>query len=139
VRWVESGEIAHEGESAGVCWFRDGKIIRWQPFETHAAALEAAGACDVALLDKQLMEWMERRRAQKSAESRRRADAESVVQGSEGLPSSVRQQVVERIARKILTSWDKVDQESDPLQSLREQVIERVAAEILRRWQRSLE
>ena len=43
VRWVESGEIAHEGESAGVCWFRDGKIIRWQPFETHAAALEAAG------------------------------------------------------------------------------------------------
>jgi ketosteroid isomerase-like protein len=43
VRWVESGEIAHEGESAGVYWFRDGKIIRWQPFQTHAAALEAAG------------------------------------------------------------------------------------------------
>ena len=43
VRWIESGEIAHEGESAGVSWFRDGKIIRWQPFETHAAALEAVG------------------------------------------------------------------------------------------------
>jgi ketosteroid isomerase-like protein len=43
VRWIESGEIAHEGESAGAYWFRDGKIIKWQPFETHAAALEAAG------------------------------------------------------------------------------------------------
>jgi ketosteroid isomerase-like protein len=42
-RWIESGEIAHEGESAGAYWFRDGKIIAWQPFETHAAALEAAG------------------------------------------------------------------------------------------------
>jgi len=41
--WVESGETVHQGESAGVYWFRDGKIIRWQPFETHAAALEAAG------------------------------------------------------------------------------------------------
>jgi ketosteroid isomerase-like protein len=43
VRWIESGEIAHEGESAGAFWFRDGKIIRWEPFDTHAAALEAAG------------------------------------------------------------------------------------------------
>jgi ketosteroid isomerase-like protein len=42
-RWTESGEIAHEGESAGAYWFRDGKIIAWQPFETHAAALEAVG------------------------------------------------------------------------------------------------
>src|SRR5262245_50106062 len=42
-RWIESGEIAHRGESAGVYWFREGKIIAWQPFETHAAALEAAG------------------------------------------------------------------------------------------------
>jgi ketosteroid isomerase-like protein len=43
IRWVESGEIAHKGESAGAFWFRDGKIIRWQPFSTHAEALEAAG------------------------------------------------------------------------------------------------
>jgi ketosteroid isomerase-like protein len=42
-RWVESGEVAHVGESAGVYWFRDGKIIAWQPFDTHAAALRAAG------------------------------------------------------------------------------------------------
>jgi ketosteroid isomerase-like protein len=43
VRWVESGEIAHESESAGVFWFRNGKIVRWQPFETYDAALKAAG------------------------------------------------------------------------------------------------
>jgi ketosteroid isomerase-like protein len=42
-RWVESGEIAREFESAGVFWFRDGRIVRWQPFETHDAALKAAG------------------------------------------------------------------------------------------------
>ena len=46
VRWIESGEIGHEGESAGVYWFRDGRIIRWQPFESHAAALEAVGLSD---------------------------------------------------------------------------------------------
>ena len=43
VRWIESGEIAHEGETAGAYWFRDGKIITWQPFESHAAALEETG------------------------------------------------------------------------------------------------
>jgi len=43
VRWIESGEVANEFESAAVFWFRDGKILRWQPFESHAAALDAAG------------------------------------------------------------------------------------------------
>lgn len=43
VRWIESGEVAREFESAGAYWFREGKIIKWQPFETHAAALEAVG------------------------------------------------------------------------------------------------
>ena len=43
MRSIESGEVAHEFESAGAYWFRDGKIIRWEPFDTHAAALEAAG------------------------------------------------------------------------------------------------
>ena len=43
VRWLESGEIAREFESAAVFWFRNGKILRWQPFETHDAALNAAG------------------------------------------------------------------------------------------------
>jgi ketosteroid isomerase-like protein len=43
VRWLESGEIAREFESAGVFWFREGKIVRWRPFETHDAALKAAG------------------------------------------------------------------------------------------------
>lgn len=43
VRWIGSGEIAHEGESAAAFRFRDGKIITWQPFETHAAALKETG------------------------------------------------------------------------------------------------
>jgi ketosteroid isomerase-like protein len=46
MRWVESGEVAHEGESAAAFWFRDGKIIRWQPFRTHTEALEAAGVSE---------------------------------------------------------------------------------------------
>lgn len=43
MRWIESGEIAQEFESAGVNWFREGKIVKWQPFDSHAAALAAAG------------------------------------------------------------------------------------------------
>ena len=43
VRWIESGDVGHESESAGAYWFRDGKIIAWQPFESHAAALTATG------------------------------------------------------------------------------------------------
>jgi len=43
LRWIESGKIAHEFESAGVFWFRKSKIVRRRPFETHDAALTAAG------------------------------------------------------------------------------------------------
>ena len=43
VRWIESGELANRFDSAAVIWFRDGKVVRWQPFESHAAALQAAG------------------------------------------------------------------------------------------------
>jgi ketosteroid isomerase-like protein len=43
LRWIESGET-HGSESAAVSWFRNGKIVRWQPFETYDAALKAAAA-----------------------------------------------------------------------------------------------
>jgi ketosteroid isomerase-like protein len=43
LRWIDSGEVAHESESAAAFWIRGGKIVRWQPFDTHEAALEAAG------------------------------------------------------------------------------------------------
>jgi ketosteroid isomerase-like protein len=43
MQWIESGETSDEFESAAVFRFRDGKIVTWQPFESHAAALEAAG------------------------------------------------------------------------------------------------
>ena len=46
VRWIESGDIGHKGESAGAFWFRDGKIIAWQPFESHAAALKETGLAE---------------------------------------------------------------------------------------------
>lgn len=46
VRWIESGEIAHQSESAAAFWLRDGKIIRWRPFESHAAALNEAGLAE---------------------------------------------------------------------------------------------
>jgi hypothetical protein len=42
-RWLDSGEIAREFESAAVFWFRNGKLLRWQPFDTYGTALKAAG------------------------------------------------------------------------------------------------
>ena len=94
---------------------------------------------DVALLDKQLMDWLERRRGQKPGESRRRGPAQQPGEPEpEPLPSNIRQKVIERVASKILASWDRADQ-SDPHQSIREQVVDRVAEDILRRWQRNLE
>jgi len=99
----------------------------------------AAREEDVALLDKQLLEWMERRREQKTAEARRGEPGKPRELAAEALPSGVRQKVVERVAQKILETWDRSDQASDPNQRLREQVVERVAEEILRRWQRNLD
>ena len=46
VHWIDSGEIAHKSESAGMFRFRHGKIISWQPFATHAAALKEAGLAE---------------------------------------------------------------------------------------------
>ena len=43
VRWVGSGELAHKSESAAVFRFRAGRIVGWQPFESHRAALDATG------------------------------------------------------------------------------------------------
>jgi hypothetical protein len=86
---------------------------------------------DVALLDKQLLEWIERRREQKATEARRRGAAKP--EEPEAIPASIRQKVVERVAQKILESWEHMDQ------TLRDQVLDRVAEDILRRWQRNLE
>jgi hypothetical protein len=93
---------------------------------------------DVALLDKQLLEWLERRRVQKAVEGSRRGPAPGE-QAPEPLSTTIRQKVVERVAQKILETWDRADQASDPHHRLREQVIDRVAEDILRRWQRNLE
>ncbi len=93
---------------------------------------------DVALLDKQLLEWMERRREQKTSEARR-GGAGKPAEPAAVLPSAIRQKVVERVAQKILETWERTDLLSDPHQVLREQVVDRVAEDILRRWQRNLD
>ena len=87
---------------------------------------------DVAALDKQLLEWLERRRRQK-------AESKSSGQPEDDVPSNLRQKVIERLAQKILETWEHAGTASDPYQSLREQVVDRIAEEILRRWQRDLE
>jgi hypothetical protein len=94
---------------------------------------------DVALLDKQLLEWLERRRQQKAEEAKRRETGKPLGEAPELLPGNIRQRVIERVAEKILETWDRADQTLDPLRSLREQVIDRLAEDILRRWQRNLE
>jgi hypothetical protein len=94
---------------------------------------------DVAALDKQLLEWLERRRQQKAEEARRQAAPKSPELAAEALYSNIRQRVIARLAQKILETWDRADQASDVHPSLRDQVVERLAEEILRRWQHKLE
>jgi hypothetical protein len=90
---------------------------------------------DVALLDKQLLEWLDRKRQQK--EGARRREPLKPLQ-TEAAPAGLRQKVVERLANKILELWDRPEQSTE-MHSLRESVIERIAEEMLKRWQRSLE
>ena len=81
---------------------------------------------EVALLDKQLIEWLERRREKKGEESRRRAPAPNDV-----IAASLRDRVIERVAQKILENWDQ--------SSLRDQIIDRIAEDLYRRMQRNHE
>ena len=96
---------------------------------------------EVALLDKQLLEWLERRREQKAHEARRRepVKAATPTQAAESMAASIRQKVIERVAQKVIDNWDRADRSSDPRQSLREQIVERIADDLLRRLQRNLE
>ena len=41
--WRHSGQVADEQELFYVATLRDGLICRWQPFEDHDGALQAAG------------------------------------------------------------------------------------------------
>jgi hypothetical protein len=114
----------------------ENEVLPVKPSNAGEQPTQTSREEDVALLDKQLLEWMERRREQKSADARRRAAAKPAEPASEALPAGIREKVVERLAQKILESWDR----AEPVhQSLREQVVDRVAEDILRRWQRSLE
>jgi hypothetical protein len=81
---------------------------------------------EVALLDKQLIEWLERRREKKGEESRRQSPA-----ASEAITSGIRDKVIERVAQKVMETWDQ--------SSLRDQIVDRIAEDIYRRLQRTLE
>src|SRR5438128_2357300 len=94
---------------------------------------------EVALLDKQLLEWLERRREQKRPESRRREPVKPAGAGLETISASIRQKVIERVAQKVIESWDRIDRAGDPRQSMREQIVERIAEDLLRRLQRNME
>jgi len=94
---------------------------------------------EVALLDKQLLEWLERRREQKSEEARRGAPAKAAPPAVESISGSIRQKVIDRVAQKVLESWDRMERSADPHDSLREQIVDRIAEHILRRLQRNLE
>jgi hypothetical protein len=101
------------------------------PDEAKRPPTPASREEDVAALDKQLLEWLERRRRQK-AQSKSPAQPEA---GSLNL----RQRVIAYLAQKILETWERASPASDPYQSLREHVVERLSEEILRRWQHELE
>jgi molecular chaperone GrpE (heat shock protein) len=102
------------------------------PADPKRPATSESREADVAALDKQLLEWLERRRRQK-------AELKSPGQSEEAGSSSLRQKLIARLAQKILESWERASPASDPYQSLREQVVERLTEEILRRWQSDLE
>jgi len=118
----------------------ENEVLSMKPPSSGAERQTAASREeDVALLDKQLLEWMERRREQKTSEARRAEVGKQTGPEAERLPSSIRQKVVERVAQKILEAWDRTDSSSDPHQALREQIVDRVAEDILRRLQRQLD
>jgi len=94
---------------------------------------------DVAALDKQLLEWLDRRRQLKAEQAPLKPEPRSPGTPPEALTTSIREKVVARLAQKILENWERADPAADPHHSLREQVIERLAGEILRRWQQRLE
>ena len=102
------------------------------PAEAKGPPTPASREEDVAALDKQLLEWLERRRRQK-------AQSKSPAQPAEAGSLNLRQRVIAYLAQKILETWERASPASDPYQSLREQVVERLSEEILRRWQHELE
>ena len=106
---------------------------------------------EVALLDKQLLDWLERRKQQKAEQARQEelAQQEELARqeeeaappehASESLLGNLRQRVIDAVARRILETWERAEQSSDPLYSLRAQVIDRAAEHLLRRLQRDPE
>jgi hypothetical protein len=94
---------------------------------------------DVAALDKQLLEWLERRRQQKVEDTQLKTSPAPAAPSAGSITSSIREQVISGIVQKILESWERADAATDPHHSLLAQVVDRLIEEMLRRWQRHLE
>jgi hypothetical protein len=127
LRVTPENEVLSTQESAG------------SPADTKQSRSPQSREDDVAALDKQLLEWLDRRRQQKAEHAQLKPESKPLGSPPEAVSTSIREKVVARLAQKILENWERADPASDPHQSLREQVIERLAGEILRRWQQRLE
>jgi hypothetical protein len=127
LRVTPENEVLSTQESAG------------GPAEGKQPRAPASREEDVAALDKQLLEWLDRRRQQKAENAQLKPEPKSPGAPPEAIATSIREKVVARLAQKILENWERADPAADPHHSLREQVIERLAGEILRRWQQRLE
>jgi hypothetical protein len=94
---------------------------------------------DVAALDKQLLEWLERRRQQKLDDARMKPPPPSVSPAAETVSSDIRDRVISALVQRILEIWERADAAADPHHSLMGEVVQRLTDELLRRWQRHLE
>jgi hypothetical protein len=116
--------------------------VKQQPREGGAEkqpVVSDSREAEVALLDKQLRDWLERPREPRGEEARRREPVKPAEPAGDAAPASIRQKVIERVAMKVIEAWDGLDRSSDPRQSLREQIVDRIADNLLKRLQRNQE
>jgi hypothetical protein len=104
----------------------------------------ASREADVTLLDKQLLEWLERRKRlrdeqARQAQARRQEQARREPPPAGDPPGGLRQRVVDLLARKIADSWERAEQSPGLVHTLRDQVVERAAEHLLRNLQRDPE
>jgi hypothetical protein len=95
------------------------------------------------LLDRQLVEWLERRRETRgeetvppSPESQSKPAAQPRPEKSPA--TSMRVRVIDLLAQKILERWDQAEREG-ARERLRDDVIARVGEMVLQRWDRELD
>jgi hypothetical protein len=89
---------------------------------------------EVALLDRQLLEWLESRREQKSHGAREEPTPSSEAVAT--ISGGIRQKVIERVAQKVIESWERSGKAGE---TLREQIVDQIVEDVLRRLRQKLE